>query len=217
MFQTPTRKGFSVTPRVNFNKNKEKMSAPNNAEYYLRKASAGLPNSVLLHPGSMIMWPSTTAPDDWKLCDGVAISRTTFSDLFDEIGTTYGAGDGSTTFNLPNLKGKVAVGLDSADADFDALGETGGESTHVLTVGEMPQHNHGILDSGHTHATLGGGRFITSKTSSGVTTSIGSNLNTGQDNTTKSSTTGITTSQAGSDDAHENKQPYLVINFIIKT
>jgi hypothetical protein len=74
--------------------------------------------------------------------DGAAVSRTTYSDLFALIGTTYGAGNGSTTFNVPNLKGRVPVGLDGSQTEFDALGEAGGEKAHVLTIGEMPAHTH---------------------------------------------------------------------------
>jgi hypothetical protein len=66
-------------------------------------------------PSGVIMaWPTNTAPTDWLLCDGSAVSRTTYADLFAVISTTYGSGDGSTTFNLPNLKGRVPVGRDAA-------------------------------------------------------------------------------------------------------
>ena len=60
------------------------------------------------------------------ICDGRAVSRSDYSELFAVIGTTYGSGDGSTTFNLPNLKGRVPVGKDSSQTEFDTIGETGG-------------------------------------------------------------------------------------------
>ena len=63
--------------------------------------------------GTVIMYAGSSAPTDWLICDGSAISRTTYSDLFSVIGTDYGVGNGTTTFNIPNLKGKVPVGLDS--------------------------------------------------------------------------------------------------------
>ena len=76
---------------------------------------------------------NATAPD---------VSRTTFADLFSVILTTYGTGDGSTTFNLPNIKGKVIVGYNASETEFDTIGETSGEKAHTLTVNEIPSHNH---------------------------------------------------------------------------
>lgn len=76
--------------------------------------------------GSISMYAGSTAPSGWLICDGSAVSRTDYADLFSVIGTTYGTGNGSTTFNLPNLKGRVPVGIDSSDTTFDTLGETGG-------------------------------------------------------------------------------------------
>ena len=74
--------------------------------------------------GSISLFAGTTAPNGWLICDGSAVSRTTYANLFSVIGTTYGSGNGSTTFNIPNLKGKVPVGLDSSDTSFDTIGET---------------------------------------------------------------------------------------------
>jgi len=84
--------------------------------------------------GSIILYPGASAPTGYLICDGAAISRTTYSDLYAVIGTVYGIGNGSTTFNLPNLKGRVPVGLNSAETEFDALGETGGAKTHTLSA-----------------------------------------------------------------------------------
>lgn len=92
--------------------------------------------------GSIVPYGSTTAPANWLVCDGSAISRTTYAELFAIIGTSYGAGDGSTTFNLPNLKGKVAVGQDTSQTEFDTIGETGGSKTKSLGVANLPAHYH---------------------------------------------------------------------------
>lgn len=100
--------------------------------------------------GEISMWATGSAPTGWLICDGSAISRTTYAALFAVIGTVYGAGDGSTTFNLPNLKGRVVVGRDSADADWDTLGETRGSKTHTLTISEMPVHSH--TQNAHNHS-----------------------------------------------------------------
>ena len=102
--------------------------------------------------GAVMQFAGTASPDStWLMCDGTAVSRTTYSGLFAVIGTAYGSGDGSTTFNLPNVSGRVPVGLDSGDTDFDALGETGGAKTHTLSSSEIPSHNHSI---DHNHAAV---------------------------------------------------------------
>ena len=80
--------------------------------------------------GAIQPFGGATTPDNWLLCDGSAVSRTDYSELFDVIGTTYGSGDGSTTFNLPDLKGRVIVGIDSNDTDFKPLGKNGGRKTN---------------------------------------------------------------------------------------
>ena len=88
--------------------------------------------------GSISLFAGATAPSGWLICDGSAISRTTYANLFSVIGTTYGAGDGSTTFNIPNLQGRVPVGLDSRDTDFDTLGKTGGRKNQTLALSNLP-------------------------------------------------------------------------------
>ena len=148
--------------------------------------------------GSITIYAGSTAPTGYLLCDGSAVSRSTYSDLFDIIGTTYGTGDGSTTFNLPNLKGKVVVGQDSNDTDFDTLGETGGEKTHTLITEEIPSHSHdGLKNIQYVYTGSG-------------TNGAGVALNTGTNDAR------ITTYNAGGGQAHNNLQPYIVLNYIIK-
>lgn len=142
--------------------------------------------------GTIIPYAGDTLPTGYLYCDGSAISRTTYSDLFSVIGTTYGNGDGSTTFNLPNLKGRVPVGYDSNQFEFDNLGETGGEKTHQLTVNEMPSHNHGLTQ----------GYVQTGQTGAFAKTEY-------------TATSGNTAS-TGNNEAHNNLQPFLVVNYIIK-
>jgi microcystin-dependent protein len=148
--------------------------------------------------GVVLMFAGSAAPAGYLLCDGAAVSRTAYPALFDAIGTTHGVGDGSTTFNVPNLKGRVPVGRDAGQTEFDALGETGGEKTHVLTIAEMPSHNH--PPASPTSNFIGNGSpFV-------VDTSTGSAIG-----------TATTTGNTGGGGAHNNLQPYLVLNFIIKT
>lgn len=155
-----------------------------------------------LAAGTMVQWPGSTPPANWLICDGSAVSRSTYPSLFAAIGTTYGSGDGSTTFNLPNLKGRVAVGRDSSQTEFDTLGETGGAKTHTLTVSEMPSHTHQI--------SVG--------TSADWNDYFAGSTNTYGINPTYSGTAySSPLSNVGGDGAHNNLQPYVVLNYIIKT
>lgn len=106
--------------------------------------------------GSQIPYGSTTPPVNWLVCDGSAVSRTTYAELFAVIGTSYGAGDGSTTFNLPNKKGRNSVGYDSEDTDFNTIGKKGGSKTHTLTTNELPSHNHTISADIYAYTPAGG-------------------------------------------------------------
>lgn len=147
--------------------------------------------------GDIKMTACTSAPKKWLICDGAAVSRTKYADLFSAIGTTYGEGNGSTTFNLPNLKGKVVVGVDSGDERFSAIGQTGGEKEHTLTVDEMPTHSHTAYKAVNAPGDISG---ISSE---------------GRGTGTLSGT--ISTSEVGSGTAHNNLQPYMALNYIIFT
>ena len=164
-------------------------------------------NLVTVPSGVISAFSGSTAPTGWLLCDGTAVSRSTYSALFAIVGTTYGSGDGSTTFNLPNLKGRIPVGRDNTQTEFDTLGETGGAKTHALTESEMPRHNHGPNPAMIVGTQGGGGTNNYAPT--------GSNP---QYNLTTFYTGGSGSSQSPSDGvAHNNLQPYLVINYIIKS
>lgn len=156
--------------------------------------------------GMLMPYAGATAPTGWFLCYGQAVSRTTYADLFAVVGTTYGAGDGSTTFNLPDLRGRVIAGKDdmggvSADRltdqsgglDGDVLGDTGGAETHTLVEAELAAHTHSVPSGGGgaSNYALGGpaGSFSVSQT----------------------------TGSAGSDTAHNNVQPTIILTYIIKT
>jgi microcystin-dependent protein len=118
--------------------------------------AAQLPSVAGIPIGGLVMWAGTTAPaGGWLLCDGSAVSRTTYATLFSVIGTAYGPGDGTTTFNLPDLRGRMPVGL-GTHADVDVLGDNDGaalanrRAKHKHTVNDAG-HGHSISDPGHTH------------------------------------------------------------------
>ncbi|MDA8324979.1 MAG: tail fiber protein [Nitrospiraceae bacterium] len=137
--------------------------------------------------GEITMYAGVTAPSGWLICDGSAVSRTTYAGLYNTIGTTFGAGDGSTTFNLPDLRGRVPVGVGQGTGlTGRALAAKGGEEAHVLVKGELPSQANLFA-------------FDNSGGSTGWTT--------GTDNLT---------TIGGSDTAHNNMQPYLAVNFIIR-
>ncbi|HEY6020546.1 MAG TPA: tail fiber protein [Candidatus Paceibacterota bacterium] len=110
-----------------------------------------------LEVGAIKIFTTDTPPTGWLICDGSAISRTTYSQLFGVIGTTFGVGDGSTTFNIPNIKGRIPIGKDAAQTEFDVMGETGGSKTKTLTTTELPAHTHAVgtlanaAEAAHTH------------------------------------------------------------------
>lgn len=110
------------------------------------------PEGVGYQPFTGMITPMarTAIPSEWLECNGAAVSRSTYASLFAVIGTTFGSGDGSTTFNVPDLRGRTPFGFTSADTDFDTVGKTGGAKTVALTTGELPAHDHSSAGS-HSH------------------------------------------------------------------
>lgn len=148
--------------------------------------------------GSMIPYGKSQPPTNWLICNGQAVSRTTYADLFAVIGTSYGAGDGSTTFNLPDKRGKVSVGLNGSDTDFNTIGKTGGEKTHTLSVSELPSHSHSInCKQSAGNPMTGGEMAVAGGTGAWGTNPLDTNVN-------------------GGGQAHNNVQPYEVDCWIIK-
>jgi microcystin-dependent protein len=157
--------------------------------------------------GGIMMWGTGTAPTGWLLCAGAAVSRSTYAALFAVIGTTFGVGDGSTTFNVPNYTNRTPYGT--------TVGATGGSADAVVV---SHTHTATVTDPGHTHAT--------DPTVAYVGTVQGGHSGGGAANpdgypqlSLVSATTGISVTNAstGSSGTNANLPPYLGINFIIKT
>lgn len=143
--------------------------------------------------GIVDVFAGSTIPTGWLECTGAAVSRTTYAALFAVIGTTFGAGDGSTTFNTPDLRGRSVVGYKSTDSNFNAIGKTGGTKTHTLTIAELPAHTH----TGCPAITV---------TAAGATSTASS----------YASETTATSGSAGTGGSHNNLPPYIVMKMIIK-
>jgi microcystin-dependent protein len=168
--------------------------------------AVGLRYAFVQPIGVVLPYTGTAAPTGWLLCYGQAVSRTTYAALFAVTSTTYGVGDGSTTFNLPDLRGRVPAGQDDMGGssanrltnpgatlggiDGDVLGGTGGSESHVLTAGELAPHTH---DAGGSLAVSSGGFGTARSTAEGT----------------------IDTGSTGSGTAHNNVQPTIILNYII--
>ena len=162
---------------------------------------------VVFSSGMIMPFAGAAAPANWLTCHGQAVSRTTYAALFAALGVVYGAGDGSTTFNLPDLRGRTVAGKDDMGAtsanrltnqtgglDGDVLGATGGAETHALALTEMP-------DSFYYNSNL-----------SQVTLD-----NYAAANDTARVSDVITHTTQGGGGSHNNIQPTIILNYIIKT
>lgn len=184
------------------------------------RVSGGYPVAPVQTPvGSIVMWPQPgTNPDGWLRCNGQVVSRTEYAALFAIVGTTYGAGDGSTTFTLPDLRTRMPVG---ADGSTYPVGGTGGSETVALTAAQMPTHSHSTPDHAHTlshtHSIPRASGTATVASGTGATVANATSGSTGAaSSTTTSSNNGGNTGSAGSGAAHPNMPPWLGLNFIIR-
>jgi microcystin-dependent protein len=145
--------------------------------------------------GTILMYAGSLAPPGWLLCNGAEVSRTTYANLFAVIGTTFGAGDGSTTFILPDLRGRSPIGMGQGTGLSNrVLGADGGAEKHKLTISEMPAHSHSYKRP-----------YVTE--------------NEGQeefDAWNKAMGT-YSTGNTGGNQSHNNMHPFLVVNYIIKS
>ena len=194
--------------------------------------------------GEITLWGTSTAPTGWLICDGVPANRSTYSalhTLMQAAGYPYGAGDGSTTFGIPNLKGKVPVGRDSSDVAFDTIGETGGSKTSALTSNNLPTHSHtGTASVTINDNTVDRVTRLSTQSLDGFATGLDSNTSLlqgtaalGLSNTTfgmavgfetehtHTNTASVTINTSGGNgtatgDTFSNLQPYVVLNYIIR-
>lgn len=174
----------------------------------MMQGSAGKPQSLLIigviggdgnPPGAILQFAGLTAPEGYLLCQGQAVSRAGYARLYAVIGVIYGAGDGSTTFNLPDYRGRGPMGLSASQSQFATPGQRGGESSHTMTWAEMAKHSHTVA-----------GR-LTGRAPGGAAFRELSDFQSGLANNNSESWS------AGDSAPFNVLDPYLVTNFIIRT
>lgn len=156
--------------------------------------------------GTVDVWSGGAAPAGWMLCQGGTVLRSSaLGLLYGAMSPAYpyGTGDGSTTCNVPNLIGRVPVGVDTGSTEFNVIGETGGEKTHILDIAEMPAHLHGTAVRWATDAAATGAAGRVTQVG-GVGPSSGTTGDTGA------------TTATGSNGAHNNLQPYMAMHYKVK-
>jgi microcystin-dependent protein len=201
----------------------------NNADgaFYLQGFTV---NPYVVPIGAFLDYCGLTGPNSsFVLPAGQAISRTTYGTLFALVGTTFGPGDGSTTFNVPDLRGRVAAGLDnlngsaagrigtalvtdSGTINGQTLGSVGGSATHTQAGSEVGQHNHGIVDPGHNHQVNG----TDAAPGGGTTTLQGSPHTADFSETSGNATTGITINNNAAPAAMAWLQPSVMLGKILR-
>lgn len=191
-----------------------------NSTDYVGGDNACHPMSQFVPTGTVLSFAGPTAPTGFLICDGSAVSRTTFSALYTALGgasSPWGQGDGTSTFNVPDMRGRGPIGAGQGSGLTNRiLAALGGEENHILSVAELASHGHGasVSDPGHTHRIY----FI-----KGGDTVYGTGLgdagqNAGSDWCATTNTTGIQVGIAanGGNAGHNNLQPFVVLQYIIK-
>jgi len=165
-------------------------------------------------PGVVAPWAgditkSATIPLGWLVCDGRAVSRQSYAALFRVIGVAYGQGNGQSSFNLPDLRGRVPLGAGQGSGLTNrTVGQTTGEEAHTLNTNEIPSHAHLVRLRNDGNVTAGNLQIGSSGNTFGFdpTGTVGGS----------GSDSGLT-GTAGVGGGHNNMQPSLVVSYLIKT
>ena len=220
-----------------------KTTFPNiNAAVTATPAAINAATSFDMPSGSIIVYAGSSAPTGWLFCDGSAISRSTYSALFGIISTTYGVGDGSSTFNLPDIRGRVVAGKEASASlltsavgglNGNTLGNTGGAQGITLTSAQsgLPAHNHTLTMNAHTHTftanphthtvtnalPIGASGIGAGTVTGGAPVTTSAATVTGSNSTVTTTGTIANNSAANASSAHANVQPTIILNYCIKT
>lgn len=166
--------------------------------------------------GTIVPYAGETLRDSYVVCDGRELNRIVYGDLFKVIGTSYGAGDGSTTFNIPDLRHRVPVGKDTGNTKFNVLGKECGEETHTLSTDEMPSHGHDFYQVASGSASADYKTYIHPMCDTNAQDSWGCTFITPSGNTYVATNTRTNIANSGGSQAHNNIQPSLTVNYMIK-
>jgi microcystin-dependent protein len=207
--------------------------------------SSGIGAVGFVPVGVVVPFAGSTSPAGWLLCFGQAVSRTTYAGLFATLGTQYGEGDGSTTFTLPDMRGHVAAGRDNMGGETmgrltsagsgingTVLGAAGGFQTHTLTSAQMPSHTHTQNSHNHTqdahgHYLVNAGSLYMGSPEGGTPDYVRSifirdgadgyaNIWQADQRVATNQATTATNQSTGGGTAHQNTQPTIILNYIIK-
>lgn len=188
--------------------------------------------SINIPSGMIAPYAGESAPSGWLLCNGASYSQSTYQNLYNTIGTSFG-GSGSS-FNVPNFNSRVPVCYNSNDGTCNVIGLAGGETNHTLVTNELPSHDHQIGDTSHYHGWQDGGhshqlsystvQFVAQGSKPACIQNLGPGNQVGYQTQQsgagiqiQSSQAGIGLAQAGQDAGHYNLMPYLTVTYIIKT
>jgi len=215
---------FTASGNANFTGEVQLNGSAGTAGQYLTSQGSGSDPTwtslTVFQSGMLMMWTTATAPTGWLLCNGSAISRTTYATLFAVIGTTFGSGDGSTTFNLPDYRDRMPIGagttysLNSQGGSKDAIVVSHSHTSGTLTTNSTGNHRHaegGYSEYGSTDVAA------TPASPRPTSTSGGGNRYYTEYAGTHSHTISGSTDSTGSSGTNANLPPYLGIQFIIKS
>ncbi len=169
--------------------------------------------NMVIPSGMISAFAGPSPPGGWYVCDGTERNRNTDGKLFAAIGTYWGVGNNTTTFNLPDLRGRVPIGYVNIAAPgitFRGFATRLGEENHQLLIGEIPSHNHTLHDGTHTHS------YTVSAAIQQAQAGGGTWSNVQQAATTSASGANISIDPVGGSGAHNIMQPFSVLYFIVK-
>ena len=216
--------------------------AVNSTQTELNLLDGLVSTDIVMPTGSIIVYAGSSAPSGWLFCDGSAISRTTYATLFGIVSSTYGGGDGSSTFNLPDIRGRVVAGKEASASlltsaigglNGNTLGNTGGAQGITLTSAQsgLPAHNHTLTMNAHTHTftanphthtvtnalPIGASGIGAGTVTGGAPVTTSAATVTGSNSTVTTTGTIANNSAANTSSAHANVQPTIILNYCIKT
>ena len=197
--KTPTQKHYKCNTSCRFSAGQKVYIQKAGGEYIVLFpiGNQGTQEGGGTPPGTVAAFAGSTAPAGWLLCDGSAVSRTAYADLFAVIGTTYGAGNGSTTFALPDLRGRVAAGANASNA----LASRAGADSKQIARANLPAEKLNLEDNGTWIVDS-----VQTGSESGKTLQMG----------TRSGAARLETNTLGSGTAFDVRQATMYVHYIIK-